>query len=645
MTSLAHNDFSKFAANIATCLTDSRWYLSSQYELKISGMHTDTRSTDSDVVVRFLDLFRAKASALDLPQRAKISSDIKCYIEKSQEIGSDQKNTFLGKIEAILLRCIVPESGAVKFLYEYLYSLRTQKKPLSKESLAQATLCLTIFAREQLDAFVYSCSLVLDSFSSYITEQRKLLGAREIQLRNKQAFFIYEPTEIDLQSAEEFAILSSIRKDIIHCSSEQIRQKVVQILTREPTYCGLKIIKHAKYELASRFLDELYKFLLSFPTKMPITIVPSLVSKEMVDFNKSASSDSETATPETSKILAKAINNVRQRQELASIFYKNCFTSLQKDGADTCKKGLKTAKGYCLPAPEELYSVKIPDLSYEMLEPLVKKNAEAFLDALLQQEGSFSTFFGYFLQPDEVKLLQARYNDFLSIDSTMASLSLAERPTRKKKQKARAITHPEPAAEEPSSETSLPTASPIIKQQPSVYPKITTAPRVRDWLKRTPAILQSERYQNLCHDEQEKVRMCHCYPIVITHLLREHGKKENWTSTGSKKASTLYSSAGYIIYNGQRINGYYADCFDGPTLYHHYFHETAFHELVERYGEIHSFVNSSDRASIEKSYEPKDEVEEIEVHGQYEVLKRSFSIEVVDRSKNITYCICFPEGL
>ncbi|MBS0655084.1 MAG: hypothetical protein JSR46_04850 [Verrucomicrobia bacterium] len=114
----------------------------------------------------------------------------------------------------------------------------------------------------------------------------------------------------------------------------------------------------------------------------------------------------------------------------------------------------------------------------------------------------------------------------------------------------------------------------------------------------------------------------------------------------------LFSYPGTIERYGllqKPIEGYFADCFDEKTkcLYHHYFHQRKFYELIKVYKSSSSYLTDQEESDIRNTAQKLENgsVEEESVLEGFYTTIRNYSIEIDDRVSKIKYNISFPEGI
>ncbi len=641
--------FDKLLSNITMCADDPRWCLVNG-ELQVKALAKQRVSTDSEMITLVLEKLKQEPS-LRSDQIEAIWQKVHAYIKKSAELQEPQKQAFIEEIqEQLVLQAKDP--GYLQTLIEILNIQK--KRSLTYYEIQVLEDSLSLLCSERLFILALVLNKAVEYMQLLVNDSTGALGAK-VSLSADEYVFDYDDL-FDASSAEEVAIGISVEYAHQTFSWKKFKATVCEILQKDPTYASSPLIKIWKFFALKQEMYTAESLLNYLKECMPIRVVDSEDKvpfaseiEDLLHTSQMMKLFSQDVTAKTLDAMMTASNLYRQKSERLDALYSRSYAVLQEEIAKQKRfTPVETSWvfEYRLPTPDELHAIQLPHFSLQAFQKKIDQEIDLLSSQVLQHEelGCFRLLLNFFFSSDEGKFLEEQFCRVYQLErkrdkksqpreeqkeliEQVAAISLQPEPKiagkqpKKSKPKSRGInqrqrhptykTRPHERAPEPTPPT-LPSSKAVALKQPptpqaSGYhaTPISVAPRVRDWLKKSPVALQQESYKNLSSDIQEKMQVCHSYPITITHLLRQYGQHEHWHSKTTDKQCALYSAPGIIEWKDKRCVGFYADCFDGELLYHHYFHERPLHELRDRYAKTTSFIDEKDKRTIEKTERKK----------------------------------------
>jgi hypothetical protein len=705
------NPIDYFIISLDMC-TKTKWFLDVAMQLQ-SPDSKKQRLFDQKIISAFFDTInrnQACVKAFNIQKWEKIKITLTRFIDHSSDIDDSEKPTLRG----FVLHGIQQYTDALDPLTKTkrLVQQATGTKPLPIDDLRYLEAAVERLAAERISCNYMILHLLAD-FHKYVIGEIFEQQGGAVKLCDKRLYSI-DWEQCTKQSAEDFAMSAKLEEAHNEAKGDYFPLLKKLIRTTNPVAPILEIWRsfYAVYQLDlfnTFFIEALAKLRgpISTVARDPNTPFLSIEVKELyLEIQAMSENPSYRNTLQQSKKKL-LVKQYLEKQLLTATKYflqTDSINNFYKTLYNTVEEQKKKHKGYSpgevtrlvgekLPTPDEFAALALPPISLDSFEKTVQQDFPRYSSVLTEEDEAFSaiTFMEYLYGKDNANSFSTeclrrfcKYYGFNKhftkkkeskpivtsvevVTEEFSHLSFTKKRaiTAVKKVKPKRIFRSEPSPQT-TSHTLIPHTPPspaIEKKQVSIKHvrkltiqkrSILASARVRDWHRDVPIALTHPPYLQLSTDKKADAKFFHSYPFLVTQILLDHVEPEIYESPTTKKPNKLYSRPGTIYrYETDEapFQGYFADCFDEFELYHHFFHQQKFSDLMKRYASHSSLVNNGERHDIANEAKRLEkivtgdstELAAGELDERFLVKRKRYSIDIDDTAQKILYTICFPE--
>ena len=196
------------------------------------------------------------------------------------------------------------------------------------------------------------------------------------------------------------------------------------------------------------------------------------------------------------------------------------------------------------------------------------------------------------------------------------------------------------------------TKKPLPSTPNDFFSKATLAPRVKDWFQGIPQTLTKDKYRNMSPKLQEKMRLFHSYPGIITFYALQHGMLRKWHSETTAQNNKHFSLVGMIEEYGKPgtpcYKGLFNDCIDTRNgtfeIYHHCFAEKPFDTIMEEYAHKGFLALDKLRQKKETLKESPQPSAQFTDNKRFTITHYDYVTIIDDTQNKIKYTLCCSLG-